>query len=275
MQYREIEYEVDDPIATIRLNRPEQLNAWTNQMGAEVKHAFARAEADPSVVVILLTGAGRGFCAGADLKGLQSLSDGEGQARATEDLSADPGDASMGASFRGTYSYPMSIGKPVIAAINGPCAGMAVPIACFCDMRFAAESARFTTAFSRRGLVAEWGISWTLTRLVGPAHACDLLFSARLVEAREAERIGLVNKVLPDDELLDYVRDYARNMAAHCSPRSIRIMKREIYQHMMTTLEQANAEAVELMLESFEAPDFKEGVQSFLERREPRFSRLT
>jgi len=275
VQYREIEYEVDDPIATIRLNRPEQLNAWTNQMGAEVKHAFARAEADPSVVVILLTGAGRGFCAGADLKGLQSLSDGEGQARATEDLSADPGDASMGASFRGTYSYPMSIGKPVIAAINGPCAGMAVPIACFCDMRFAAESARFTTAFSRRGLVAEWGISWTLTRLVGPAHACDLLFSARLVEAREAERIGLVNKVLPDDELLDYVRDYARNMAAHCSPRSIRIMKREIYQHMMTTLEQANAEAVELMLESFEAPDFKEGVQSFLERREPRFSRLT
>jgi enoyl-CoA hydratase/carnithine racemase len=277
VEYEEILYEVEDPIATITLNRPKQLNAWTNQMGAEVKHAFARAEADPAVVVIILTGAGRGFCAGADLNGLQSLSEGEGQdgVKGKDDLGADPGDESMGESFRGTYSYPMSIGKPVIAAINGPCAGMAVPIACFCDMRFASQSARFTTAFSRRGLIAEWGISWILTRLVGPAHACDLLFSARKVDASEAERLGLVNKVLPDDELLDYVKDYARDMAAHCSPRSIQIMKREIYQHMMSTLADANSEAVTLMLESFGAPDFKEGVRSFLEKRPPQFSRLS
>lgn len=274
MDYREIEYEVDDPIATIRLNRPKQLNAWTDRMGAEVKHALAAAESDPAVVVIILTGAGRGFCAGADLNNLQAISDGERGSRDDAGLDADPGDASMGEAFRGTYSYPMSIRKPVIAAINGPCAGMAVPIACFCDMRFAAESARITTAFSRRGLIAEWGISWILTRLVGPAHACDLLFSARVVEAPEAERLGLVNKVLPDDQLMDFVVDYARDMAKNCSPRSLQIMKREIYQHMMSDLAQANREAVELMLESFDAPDFKEGVRSFLEKRPPQFSRL-
>ncbi|MCP5043055.1 MAG: enoyl-CoA hydratase [bacterium] len=274
MAYQEIRYEVEDPIATITLDRPKQLNAWTNQMGAEVKHAFARAESDPSVVVIILTGAGRGFCAGADLGGLETLSEGRGQQGVEGDLDADPGDPTADASFRGTYSYPMSIGKPVIAAINGPCAGMAVPIACFCDMRFAAESARFTTAFSRRGLIAEWGISWILTRLVGPAHACDLLFSARKVDASEAERIGLVNRVLPDDELQGFVKDYAKDMAANCSPRSIRVMKREIYQHMTETLEHANKEAALLMFESFEAPDFKEGVRSFLEKRPPQFERL-
>jgi enoyl-CoA hydratase/carnithine racemase len=274
MNYEQILYEVEDPIATITLNRPKALNAWTNQMGAEVKHAFAAAEADARVVVIVLTGAGRGFCAGADLNGLESLSQGGEQAEATGSLDADPGDPTMGASFRGTYSYPMSIPKPVIAAVNGPCAGMAVPIASYCDMRFASESASFTTAFSKRGLIAEWGISWILTRLVGPAHALDLLLSSRKVDATEAERLGLVNRVLPDDELLPFVKKYAREMAANCSPRSISIMKREVYQHMMASLDEAQRDSVELMLESFKAPDFKEGVASFLEKRPPQFERI-
>jgi enoyl-CoA hydratase/carnithine racemase len=280
VEYQEILYEVEDPIATITLNRPKALNAWTNRMGSEVKHAFARAEADSAVVVIVLTGAGRGFCAGADLKGLSNLSQGgamddsETGGTKANDLKADPGDPSMGASFRGAHSYPMSIPKPVIAAINGPCAGMAVPIACYCDMRFAAESASFTTAFSKRGLIAEWGISWILTRLVGPAHAMDLLFSARKIDAAEAERVGLVNRVLPDAELLPYVKEYAREMAANCSPRSISIMKREVYQHMMESLDHAQRDSVKLMVESFKAPDFKEGVRSFLEKRPPKFDRL-
>ena len=274
MEYQEIEYEVEDPIATIALNRPRALNAWTNRMGAEVKHAFARAEADRNVVVIILTGKGRGFCAGADLNNLEDISEGRARSESYDELEADPGDASMGEAFRGTYSYPMSISKPVIAAINGPCAGMAVPIAAFCDMRFAAVSARITTAFSKRGLVAEWGISWILTRLIGPANAMDLLFSARKVDGAEAERLGFVNRVLPDDELMPFVKAYAREMAANCSPRSIAAMKRQVYLDMREGLDEAQKNAVQLMLDSFKAPDFKEGVQSFMQKRPPRFERI-
>lgn len=274
MRYAEIQYDVSDPIATITLDRPEFLNAWTNRMGAEVKHALARAEADASVVAIVITGAGRGFCSGADLRDLQAISDGERGTGLPPELDADPGDPSMGESFRGTYTYLLSIRKPIIAAINGPCAGMAVPISLFCDMRFASDRATFTTAFSRRGLVAEWGVSWILPRLVGPAHAMDLLLSARKFDAAEAERLGLVNRVLPHDELLPFVREYARDIALHCSPTSMAIMKREIYQHLTASLGDAERESVRLMLESFERPDFKEGVQSFLEKRPPKFQRV-
>lgn len=275
MEYQEIEYEVEEPIAIIALNRPKALNAWTDRMGAEVRHAFARAEADRNVVVIILTGKGRGFCAGADLNNLDDLSEGRAKRSDLSELDADPGDATMGEAFRGTYSYPMSIPKPVIAAINGPCAGMAVPIASFCDMRFASESARITTAFSKRGLVAEWGISWILTRLIGPAQAMDLLFSARKIDGAEAERIGFVNRVLPDDELMPFVKEYAREMALNCSPRSIAAMKRQVYQDMKEGLDDAQKNAVQLMLDSFKAPDFKEGVKSFMEKRPPQFDRIS
>jgi len=274
VEYQEILYEVADPVATLTLNRPQFLNAWTDRMGAEVRHAVARAEADKSVVVIVLTGAGRGFCAGADLKGLQAISDGARGSAVPEELQADPGDAEMGESFRGGYTYLASVRKPILAAINGPCAGMAVPISLFCDMRFASDRATFTTAFSRRGLIAEWGVSWILPRLVGPAHAMDLLFSARKFDAAEAERIGLVNRVLPHDELLPFVREYAEDLAASCSPTSIRLMKRQIYQHLMEDLGDAHDEAVRLMIESFGRPDFKEGVESFLEKRPPKFERV-
>ena len=272
--YQEILYEVADPVATIRLNRPERLNAWTDRMGEEVRHALAAAEADKSVVGIVLTGAGRGFCAGADLKNLQAISVGERGARQTTDLAADPGDPEMGDSFRKAYSYLMSIRKPIIGAINGPCAGMAMPIALFCDLRFASESATFTTAFVRRGLIAEWGLAWTLPRLVGTAHALDLLLSGRKIDAREAERIGLVNRVLPDDQLVSHCQDYVRELAANSSPASMMVMKRQVYQQLTRELGPSLDEAVKLMVESFSRPDFKEGVQSFLERRPPKFPRI-
>jgi enoyl-CoA hydratase/carnithine racemase len=272
--YQEIRYEVSDPLATITLDRPAQLNAWTDRMAAEVKHAMARAEADPRVVVIVLTGAGRGFCAGADLKRLQGITEGQRGTEAPADLAADPGDPEVGESFRGTYTYLMSIRKPVVAAVNGPCAGMAVPIALCCDLRFASDRAVFTTAFSRRGLIAEWGISWLLPRLVGPAHALDLLFSARKVDGAEAERIGLVNRVVPHDDLLAFTRAWAEDVAAHCSPTSLRVMKRQVWQHLTESLGHAEREAIELMIESFDRPDFREGVMSFLEKRSPKFERI-
>ena len=272
--YEDILYDVADPVATLTLNRPRALNAWTDRMGAEVKHALARAEEDRSVVAIVITGAGRGFCAGADLKQLQDISEGARGSGTPAELEASPGDPTWGEDLRGTYTYLMSIRKPVIAAINGPTAGMAVPIALACDLRFASDQASFTTAFSRRGLVAEWGIGWMLSRLIGPAHALDILFSARKFDAAEAERIGLVNRVLPHDELLPFVTDYARDLAQNCSPASMAIMKRQVYQHLSSALGPAEKQAVKLMIESFDRPDFKEGVSAFLSKRKPKFERI-
>jgi enoyl-CoA hydratase/carnithine racemase len=274
--YQEIRYEVDDPVATITLNRPAVLNAWTDRMGYEMRHAVARAERDPSVVGIVLTGAGRGFCAGADMNRLAAVSAGERvTADVPDDLASDPGDPSFGDDLRrGTYTYLMSVPKPVIAAINGPVAGMAVPIALACDLRFMADDAVLTLAFSQRGLVAEWGVSWLLPRLVGSAAALDLLFSSRKVTGTEAAALGLVNAALPRDQVLAHAQHYVRDLAATASPTSMAIMKRQVYQQLHAGLLAAEREARQLMLESFARSDFREGVASFVERRPPRFVRL-
>lgn len=272
--YSQLTYSVSDPIATITLNRPESLNAWTFRMGVELKHAIAAAESDKRVVVIVLTGAGRGFCSGADLNDLKSISEGKTDTSVPPELEANPGDPSWGEDFRGTYTYLLSVRKPIVCAINGPAAGMAVPIALACDIRFASDRAIITTAFSRRGLIAEWGIAWLLNHVVGPAHALDLLYSARKVDAKEAERIGLVNRVLPHDDLMGFVNDYATDLATNCSPTSMMIMKRQVYQQLTAALGPSEKEAVQLMLESFVRPDFREGVMSFLQKRPPKFERI-
>jgi enoyl-CoA hydratase/carnithine racemase len=274
--YKEILFEVDDPVATITLNRPSSLNAWTDRMGFEVRHAVAQAERDPCVVGIVITGAGRGFCSGADMSRLSAVSAGE---RSTEspadDLASDPGDASFGDDLHGgTHTYLMSVPKPVIAAINGPVAGMAVPIVLACDIRFMAEDAVLITAFAQRGLVAEWGLSWLLPRLVGTGAALDLLFSSRKVTGKEAAALGLVNAALPAHDVLAHAQQYVRGLAETSSPTSMAIMKRQVYQQMHAGLLGAEREARELMLESFGRPDFREGVRSFVERRPPQFERF-
>ena len=274
--YEQITYDVQQPIANIRFNRPAQLNAFTNRMGDELKHALAAAEVDERVVAIILTGEGRGFCAGADLKGLQGIGEGNASAmgQGSEELAkATPGDPSM-IGFQGPYAYMMAIRKPIIAAINGPVAGLGFAIALFADMRFASDRAVFTTAFSQRGLIAEWGLGWNLPRLIGPAHALDLLFSARKIDAAEAGRIGLVNQVLPHDELIPFVEDYVRHLANTVSPASMAVMKRQVWENLEKDLDPALSESIALMRESFDRPDFKEGVQSFLEKRPPKFARL-
>lgn len=273
--YEQIRYEVQNAVATITLHRPERLNAWTAQMGKELALAFASAENDPEVVAIVLTGAGRGFCAGADLSTLSSISQGTatvgGQLGASEEY---PGDPSMGPSFRGPFSYPMSLRKPVIGAINGPCVGLGLPMALACDVRIASDRASFSTAFARRGLVAEWGVSWMLPRLVGVAHALDLLLSARTVGAEEAQRMGLVNCVVPHDELARKTREYAEDIATHCAPHSLAVIKRDVLRHLSSTLQEAEQDALQHMLESFTRPDFREGLASLAEKRPPRFTRL-
>ena len=272
--YDEILYEVDDPVATITLNRPDQLNAWTNRMGSEVRHAVATAEADPAVVGIVLTGAGRGFCAGADMKTLTSITEGGTLAPDEGELPPAPASPPRPADLDGEYTYLLGCPKPIIAAINGACAGMAVPIALSCDLRFMAEDAVMLTAFAQRGLIAEWGLSWLLPRIVGSARAMDLLISSRKVRGTEAAEMGLVNKALPADQVLGHAQDYVRDMAARCSPASIAIMKRQVYEQLHAGLGPAELESRRLMVESFSRPDMKEGVQSFLEKRPPTFQRL-
>jgi enoyl-CoA hydratase/carnithine racemase len=274
--YQEIRYEVADPVATITLNRPAVLNAWTDRMGLEVRHAVSQAESDPRVVGIVITGAGRGFCAGADMNRLTAISSGDLSSDAqTGDLACDPGDPAFGEDLHlGTYTYLMSVPKPVIAAINGPVAGMAVPIVLACDLRFMAEDAILMTAFAQRGLIAEWGISWMLPRLAGPAVALDLLFSSRKISGTEAAAMGVVNAALPQAEVLPHAQQYVRDLAATSSPASMAIMKRQVYQQMHAGLLAAEREARALMIESFGRHDFGEGVSSFTQRRLPEFERL-
>lgn len=277
--YEEIRYDVEDPVATITLSRPDVLNAWTDQMAAEVRHAVAAAEHDPRVVGIVITGAGRGFCAGADLSRLAAIGTGDRSVASPPGidsaLDADPGDPAFGDDLHlGTYTYLMSVPKPVIAAINGPVAGMGVPIVLACDLRFMAEDAVLTTSFSQRGLIAEWGISWLLPRLVGTAVALDLLFSSRKVTGVEAAALRVVNAALPRDQVLAHAQQYVRDLAASASPASLAVMKRQVYQQLHAGLLGAEREARTLMVESFARPDFREGVQSYLQRRSPSFERL-
>jgi len=276
-QYEQILYQVEDPVATITLNRPQSLNAWTDRMGFEVRHAVAAAEVDSRVVGIVITGAGRGFCAGADMSRLSAITAGNRTVeRLPEELKSDPGDPAFGDELHlGTHTYLMSVPKPVIAAINGPVAGMAVPVVLACDLRFMADDAVLLTAFAQRGLVAEWGTSWLLPRLVGPAVALDLLFSSRKITGVEAAAMGIVNAALPREQVLAHSQQYVRDLAATSSPVSMAIMKRQVYQQLHPGLLGAEREARQLMMESFGRPDFAEGVSSFIERRPPRFERLS
>ena len=279
MGYAEVLYEVKDRIATVTLHRPDKLNAWTAQMGREVRGAMTEAARDEAVRVIVLTGAGRGFCAGADMGLLAGLS---GASAPTEDaaevLRRERDEAASGTAadarpdFRGPYAYFPTIPKPIIGALNGATAGLGLVVALYCDLRLASDAAVFTTAFSRRGLVAEHGISWMLPRLVGLPHALDLLLSARKIDAGEALRMGLVSQVLPAAGFAAGVTAYARELADLVSPRSIQVMKRQLWEAQFQNLAEATAVADTEMRRSFGSEDFREGVAHFLEKRAPRFT---
>ncbi len=273
MDYAEILYDVSEYIATITLNRPDKLNAWTFKMEAEYKHAMADAEMRDDVRAIILTGAGRGFCAGADMSLLSSVMGGEVDTSDLDAFHAEPGQSAETLDdFKKQYSFPPAVNKPIIAAVNGHAVGIGLVHALYCDIRFASSTAKFGTAFAQRGLIAEHGIAWLLPRIVGLENAMDLLYTARIIEAEEAQSMGLVSRVVSPDDLLDAARAYAIQLATQSSPRSIRIMKRQIWEAMFTRLGPAIDDAVKEMMESFGCEDFREGVLSYMEKRPPKFT---
>ena len=290
MAYKQILYSINDGIAVITLNRPDRLNAWTRGMSREVMEAVHRAGDDDKVRVIVLTGAGRGFCAGADMEELEGASDdafavlksGAGMSAerrvsilmeqiTAEEYNPENTDK-IRDDFRKRYSYLLGIKKPVIAAVNGPTAGLGLIIALYCDIRFASDKAKFSTAFSKRGLIAEHGISWILPRIVGFSNALDLLYSSRFIPAQEALTMGLVNRVFPHESFMDGVMAYARDLADSVSPRSLSVIKRQVVDALFQTLAEASEAADHELLQSLSSEDFKEGVAHFLEKRPPRFT---
>lgn len=273
--YEDVLYEVRNKVAVVTLNRPDSLNAYTTAMGRSIEAAIAAAVADDAVRVIVLTGAGRGFCAGADMKLLQQITPGGGTATEPRGAAHEPGsgpDADVGPHYSGRFGYLLRARKPVIAAVNGPVAGLGLVLALYADLRFAGSDAKFTTSFAQRGLIAEHGISWLLPRLIGHANALELLFSARKFGAAEAERIGLVNKVFPQASFMDDVMAYARALADTVSPRSTAIMKAQIWLALRQDFNQSLALADSEMRKSFASADFKEGVAHFVEKRAPAFT---
>ncbi|MEQ1865936.1 MAG: enoyl-CoA hydratase [Micropepsaceae bacterium] len=276
--FEDILYTVKDRVATITLNRPDKLNAWTAPMQASVKRAIVDASKDDNVRVILVTGAGRGFCAGADMGNLQQIKPGKWDeralARADNDVRLEPSTLGPDVSghYGGRFGYLMSVRKPIIAAINGPCAGIGLVFTLYCDLRFASSEAKFTTAFAQRGLIAEHGISWLLPRITGTAHALDLLFSARKFTADEAQRIGLVNRAFAHEHFMANVMEYARQLADTVSPRAMAVMKAQVWKALYQDLNDAIAVGDAEMQKSFATEDFKEGVSHFVEKRAARFT---
>src|ERR1700676_42385 len=243
MPTQETLYNIANRVATITLNRPDKLNAWTALMESEVRSHMENAEQDDEVRVIILTGAGRGFCAGADMSLLSAVAERGLDSRDLDDrgraqVLRDGANRREGAApdFQKRYSYFPAIGKPVIAAINGPVVGLGLVITLYCDLRLASDASRLSTTFARRGLIAEYGMAWMLPRIIGIANALDLLFSPRTIDAAEALRMGLVNRVFPQETFLEKAQEYAQELASTVSPRSLRIIKRQVYEALSQPL---------------------------------------
>jgi enoyl-CoA hydratase/carnithine racemase len=263
-------YEVVDAVATITLDRPDRLNAWTALMNAEYRAHLQSAADDPAVRVIVVTGAGRGFCAGAESDDLVSHAErGSYDPGAPDDL-ATPG-YGVRDEFDAELAYHFGIPKPILAAINGPVAGIGFALSCYTDLRFAARGAKFTTAHGKLGLPCAFGLAWLLPRLIGLPRALDLILSSRTFDADEAYALGLVTAVVDGPDLLDHVRGYARVLATTVSPASLAASKRQVYESFHMTAAES-VRAAEAMLDPMMAgPDYREGVAALREKRPPVF----
>ena len=250
--------DVADGVATLTLNRPDRMNVWLWTMHGRFFELVDALDDDPAVRVVVLTGAGRGFCAGMDMGSLQE--------RSTTSTPERPPSRPAGslADFR----------KPVVAAINGACAGVGFVLAIASDVRFAARGARITTAFARRGLPAEFGSPWFLERIVGIGNAMDLLLSSRVIEADEAKELGLVNRVYPAEELLAAAHAYALDIAANCSPVALATIKAQVRKDWFRTYEESSREASAIVASEEHREHFREGIDSYVEKRPPNFRPL-
>lgn len=251
-------------VATITLNRPGQHNAWTARMTATFEAMVRRCADDDSVRVIVVAGAGRSLCAGADMAMLQAVQQSGRNPLAPAARSDDD--------FGQRYSFLLGVPKTIVCALNGPAVGIGAVLALFCDLRWAAPSARLGAMFVRRGLVAEHGLAWLLPRQIGVSRSLDLLLSGRMVGAEEAERIGLVHALLPEEGFHAEVARRAAELAASVSPRSAGIIKRQVYQGLLQTLAQSVNAAYDEVPGCIASEDFREGVQHFVEKRAPRFT---
>ena len=256
-----LRYEVADRIATITLNRPERMNAFTWEMIDAWADALLEAQRDDQVYVVIVTGAGKAFCSGGDIQGMGERKDRTPLMRKDE----------LAAHVHRVPLALQAVDKPVIAAVNGAATGAGMDLALQCDLRFAAESARFGETYVRVGLVPGAGGTWFLPRLVGTAKALELFWTGELIDAAEAERIGIVNKVVPDDKLLDHVREVAAKIAR--GPQlSVRFIKRAVYQgqaiDLRTSLDLISSHYAVVS----SSADHREAVAAYLEKRKPNFT---
>jgi len=259
--YETIIFTTDGPIATIKLNRPDKLNAFGGPMREEILDVLAKIGADDAVRVVIVTGEGRGFSAGGDIDHLKRL-------RESND---EEGFRQVLANGQRITKTMRSLPKPVIAAVNGPCAGAGFSFALGCDIRIASDAATFGASFSRIGLHPDWGGSWFLPKLVGSASACELIFTGSMISAEEAQRIGLVNRVVPHAELMPTVLELATTVTKS-APRVVRLAKESIYRSLSSDMESAFTREGEVQMECFYSDDFLEGLTAFKEKRTPRFS---
>jgi enoyl-CoA hydratase/carnithine racemase len=262
--YQDISYEVDGVSAVITLNRPQQLNAFTFQTLAEIKSAVWAAAADKHVVGIIITGNGRGFSAGLDMEALAAAT------APDADTDSNPSPAS-GQALPGIFSYLLTVPKPVIAAINGVTAGGGFILALMSDLRFASENAMLTTVFLKRGLIAEHGSSWLLPRLVGLSNALDLLWMSDKIDARQAKQLGLVDRVVVPDQLLNEAKSYLQRLSEVSAPKAIGATKRLVYDHLGQNYVDALHDAERVQNEFVRTADAAEGARAFMERRPPVF----
>jgi enoyl-CoA hydratase/carnithine racemase len=252
-------YEVRDGVAVVTLNRPDKMNAFTVELEDQYHERLADADADPQVRAIVVTGAGRGFCAGADLDLLKELA---------------AGDLRLMSEKRRPQTFPLTLRKPFLAAVNGAAIGAGLAYAVQADIRFVSETAKLGAAFSQRGLVAEYGMSWLLPRICGNARALDLLLSSRIVSGDELLRLGLADRLCPAESVLDETVAYAADLAASCSPASMAVIKDMVRRHWSLSLDEAGRDTARLMRQAFAGPDLTEGVDSFLEQRGAAFAPL-
>ena len=269
MELKTTRYEiVEGGIAVITLSRPKRRNAWTGRMHTEYRWLLSEADADKAVRVIVVTGdpEGQAFCAGADLGALEGHSEKGRYDPGTSDDIARPG-FGVDPNFDAAFAYHFGVGKPIIAAINGAAAGIVLVLAAFADLRFAVKGAKFTAAHGRFNFPAEFGLSWVLPRIVGLTHANDILLSSRTFTSDEASAMGFLNRLTEAEALMPAVLDYARAMAANVAPGSARETKRQIYRDLHRDAAAAVGEAERLLETMIKAPDYKEGVKAWMEKR--------